>query len=120
VNTRELNGLVAEYERIARGYRQHFDGLTVESLDEIEELADSDAPAALVAERLGVLATWQQQLRVLSAAVHDVTALRPYLADERAAWQAAYARTNEAFTGWYFDGWAIRPDSIDTTGETER
>lgn len=120
MNTRELNELVSEYERATRGYRQHFDGLTVEWLDEVEELADVDAPAALVAERLGLLATWQQRLRELGAAVQDVPALRPYLSGERAAWTAAYARTTAAFTGWYFDGWTTQPDSDDTMGETDR
>jgi hypothetical protein len=90
VNTRELKEL--------------FDGLTAERLTELEDLTDSDAPAALIAERLGTLASWQQELRALEAAQ------APEAAEQRALWQALFARTTAAFTGWYFGGWSALPD----------
>ncbi|MFM9595787.1 hypothetical protein ACKI1O_41190 [Streptomyces scabiei] len=120
MNSRDLNALVAEYERATRPHLPLFEGLTIDLLNEMEELADSDVPSAMTAERLGVLAVWQDQLRTLGAALQDVPALRPYLTAERTAWRTAYARTTAAFTGWFFDGWTPQPDSDDTAGETDR
>lgn len=120
MNTRELNDAAAQYERATRGYRQQFDGLTAERLDELEDLADADVPAALVAERLGLLADWQERLQALAVAVGTAPALQPYVRAQRAAYEAAHAKTNAAFVGWYFGGWSALPDSSHTTGETDR
>ncbi len=87
-----------------RALSELFDGLTAERLAELEELTDSDAPAALIAERLGTLASWQQQLKALEAAQD------PAAAEQRALWRALYVRTTAAFTGWYFGGWSALPD----------
>ncbi|MER5384476.1 hypothetical protein ABT040_30155 [Streptomyces sp. NPDC002688] len=119
MNSRELNAAVAQYEQAVRSRLPLFDGLSAAQLDELEDLSDSDAPAALVAERLGTLAIWQQQLGDLEAAAADDTEVRSGMEAQRQLWRALYARTTAAFTGWYFGGWSALPQN-DTAEETNR
>lgn len=118
MNNRPLNSLLAEYEQGTAQYRALFDGLTAGLLDALEDAADADAPTALVGQRLAALADWQRQLRTLSTAAAGAPVLQPYLTAEQAALEAAHGRTNAAFVGWYFSGWAVMP--ADHAGETGR
>ncbi|MFF9494251.1 hypothetical protein [Streptomyces flaveolus] len=110
--------MTTEYEGAVQPSRALLEDLTPERL-EVLELADSDAPAALVAELLGVLADWQQRLQQLQADASNSPEMLPYLTEQQAAYEDAYARTNAAFVGWYFSGWATMP-TANTAMEAQR